>query len=132
MTHSLVTRVLVAAGAAMLVFLALTIAALDVAFRNTAEGAIEERLQMQVRALISEAGQDVDGNLIMPQRLPEARYSHPGSGLYAQVLDGDGDPLWRSPSAAGVSLLIPDRFEAGNALFTRVTLAEDAEAFQYG
>src|SRR5690606_34934005 len=68
--RSLVTRVLFAAGAAMLVFLALTITALDVAFRRTAERAIEERLQMQVRALISEAGQDVDGHLIMPQQLP--------------------------------------------------------------
>lgn len=132
MSLSLVTRVLVAAAAVMLVFLGLTVTALDAAFRKTAERAIEERLQMQVRALISAAGQDIDGHLIMPQQLPEARYSNPGSGLYAQVLDGDGDPLWRSPSMAGVAMLIPDRYAAGDVLFERVTLAEEAEAFQYG
>ncbi|MEX0900066.1 MAG: ATP-binding protein [Gammaproteobacteria bacterium] len=132
MSLSLVTRVLVAAAAVMLVFLGLTVLALDAAFRNTAERAIEERLQMQVRALISAAGQDVDGHLIMPQQLPEARYSNPGSGLFAQVLDGDGNPLWRSPSTAGVAMLIPDEYAAGDVLFTRVSLGDEAEAFQYG
>lgn len=132
MRLSLVTRVLAAAAAVMLVFLGLTVAALDTAFRNTAERAIQERLQVQVRALISAAGQDIDGHLIMPQQLPEARYSNPGSGLYAQVLDGDGDPLWRSPSTAGVAMLIPDSYTVGDVLFERVTLADEAEAFQYG
>lgn len=116
----------------MLVFLGLTVFALDAAFRNTAERAIEERLQMQVRALISAAGQDIDGHLIMPQQLPEARYSNPGSGLYAQVLDGNGDPLWRSPSTAGIAMLIPDDYTAGAVLFSRVSLGDQIEALQYG
>ena len=132
MKRSLVTRVLVAAAAVMLVFLGLTLAALDVAFRDSAERAIVERLQVQVRALISAAGQDIDGNLLMPLELPEARYANPGSGLYAQVLDGDGVPLWRSPSMAGIALAVPDELVVGDPWFERVPLSDGGEVFQYG
>lgn len=132
MTRSLVTRVLAAAAAVMIVFLGLTLAALDIAFRDSAERAILERLQVQVRALISAAGQDVDGNLILPRELPEPRFQNPGSGLYAQVLSGDGVPLWRSPSMAGIALPVPERLAVGASWFRRVPLGDGGEVFQYG
>lgn len=131
--HSLTTRVLVAAGVVLVVFLGLTIFALDAAFRNAAQRAIHDRLQVQVLALISAAEVDADGQLALPSDLPEPRLSNPGSGLYAQVLDHRGTPVWRSPSAVGVALPAPDPATAapGRSDFERTRTADDEEVFQY-
>lgn len=129
--RSLVTRVLVAAGVVLVFFLGLTVVALDVAFRSTAERAIRDRLQVQVLALLASLEVDEDGRAWMPEQLPEPRYAHPGSGLYAQIRDGDGELVWRSPSAVGLSGSSVPRVEPGVTVFDRITPDDGAPLFRY-
>lgn len=130
--RSLATRVLVAAGAVLVLFLGLTVAALDIAFRNAAERAIRDRLNVQVLALLTAAELDDDGRLLMPDALPEPRFSNPGSGLYAQVLDRAGETVWRSPSTVGVALPRPSRMTTGERGFQRVPPGDNGELFLLG
>jgi two-component system, OmpR family, sensor histidine kinase PhoQ len=97
---SLRARVTWAAALVLLVFVALTSLALEQAFQASARSSREERLLGQLYLLMAAADSDGEG-LSLPRDLAEARFSLPGSGLYAQVSDGKGTPVWRSPSALG-------------------------------
>ncbi len=129
MKRSLTTRVLVAAGAVLIVFLGLTVFALDLAFRSAGERAVRDRLQIQLLALISAAELGADGSLLMPDELPEARFGNPGSGLFAQIADSDGAVLWRSTSTVGTVLPTPASAAAGARLFERARTADGDEVF---
>ena len=72
--------------------------------RRSAEEALADQLEVQVLALIGAVEPDDAGNLSVPKRLLEPRLRNPGSGLYAEILDASGLPLWRSPSAVGLEL----------------------------
>ncbi len=130
--HSLITRVLVAAGLVLIVFLGLTVMALDLAFRSAGERAIRERLEIQALALISAAEVDTTGVLHMPPDLPEPRFSNPGSGLYASIVDRQGRRVWRSQSAVGVTLGEPSSAEPGTREFSRVDTDGGPEMFRFG
>ncbi|AUB82983.1 ATP-binding protein [Candidatus Thiodictyon syntrophicum] len=97
---SLQTRVTLVAALVLLVFVVLTSLALERAFQAAARSAREERLLGQVYLLMAAADAQEDG-LTLPPGLAEARLSLPGSGLYGQVSDTAGTPIWRSPSALG-------------------------------
>ena len=81
---SLQTRLLIAASLVLLAFLGLTGLSLERAFRNSTLAAIQERLQAQVYMLLGAAELDQEGRFTLPEELPEARFSTPGSGLDAQ------------------------------------------------
>ena len=104
---SLTARVSLVAAGVLAVFVGLTAVALDQAFRDSAEAAVRERLFAQLYLIMADAELDDSGHLNMPQRLDEARLMLPGSGLYAQIRDADGQELWSSPSAVGLSLAPP-------------------------
>lgn len=129
--RSLVTRVLVAAGVVLVFFLGLTVVALDIAFRSTAERAIRDRLQVQVLALLASLEVDEDGRASMPEQLPEPRFAHPGSGLYAQIRDGNEELVWRSPSAVGLRPGQVQEVEPGVTVFDRITLDDGTPLFRY-
>lgn len=131
MKGSLITRVLGAAGVVLVFFLGVTIIALDIAFRSAAERATRDRLQIQVLALLAVADFPDDNGIQMPMQLPEARFSHPGSGLYAQVLDASGQLLWRSPSAVALEFSPPSRMQPGETVFQRDVYA-DGGVFRIG
>ena len=95
---SLHTRLLISASLVLLAFLGLAGVALDKAFRESAEAAVRERLQAQVYMLLAAADPDPTGRMQLPDTLPEARFSTPGSGLFGEVMGADGDVLWRSAS----------------------------------
>ncbi|MCX4189197.1 ATP-binding protein [Methylophaga sp. OBS3] len=46
------------------------------------------------------------GELMMPEKLLEQKFSIPNSGLYAQITSGD-QVIWQSPSAIGLFLALP-------------------------
>lgn len=129
--HSLVTRVLVTAGIVLVFFLGLTVVALDMVFRSTAERAIRDRLQVQVLALLASLEVDEDGRASMPEQLPEPRFAHPGSGLYAQIRDGNEELVWRSPSAVGLRPGQVQQVEPGVTVFDRITLDDGTPLFRY-
>jgi two-component system sensor histidine kinase PhoQ len=110
----------------------ITIVVLDFVFKQSTEEALMDQLETQVSALIGAVEPDESGNLTIPQRLLEPRLDNPGSGLYAEILDGSGLPLWRSPSAVGVDLATGTTLNAGQRILTRRRLADGTRALLLG
>lgn len=105
---SLNARITVGAGLVVAVFVALSAIALERAFRDSARGARQERLLAQVYLLMAAAEVDPSGRLSLADGPSEPRLDLPGSGLYAQIVDGQGRVVWRSQSSLTVELpLIP-------------------------
>ncbi|HQC72866.1 MAG TPA: hypothetical protein PLE42_09130 [Candidatus Competibacteraceae bacterium] len=102
--RSLSGRLLTAASVVLAAFLGLTGLSLDQAFRDSLQAAVQDRLQAQVYMLLGAAELDGLSRLTLPQALPEARFSTPDSGLYADVMDGQGALIWHSPSLLGLAL----------------------------
>jgi two-component system sensor histidine kinase PhoQ len=99
-SRSLQTRVTAVATLVLVVFVALASLALEQAFQASARAAREERLLGQIYLLMAAADTQA-GALVLPLDLAESRFSLPGSGLYGQVSESDGRPVWRSISALG-------------------------------
>ncbi len=59
---------------------------------------LQERLRLHSYSLLALADYR-SGKLWVPDYLPEERFNHTGSGLYAQILDASDQIVWRSLSA---------------------------------
>ncbi|MCC5793220.1 MAG: hypothetical protein JJT85_00610 [Chromatiales bacterium] len=116
----------------MVITFAVTIAVLDFVFRRSAEQAARDLLEIQVFALIGAAMPDAEGELMIPLSQLDPRLRQPGSGLYAEIRDGDGSLLWRSPSAVGLSLGASVDLGAGRQYFARRVLADGQAALVIG
>jgi two-component system, OmpR family, sensor histidine kinase PhoQ len=117
--RSIGTRVLVAASLALAVFLAVTGAALDRAFRTSAESSVRDYLQTQIYGLLAAAELGPDNSLALPPSLPEPRLSQTNSGLFAWVSNSGGKTVWKSPSALGVDVAAGPRPAPGEFTFHR-------------
>lgn len=102
--HALSGRLLIAASVVLVAFLGLTGLTLDRAFQDSAQAAVQDRLKVQVYMLLGVVDVDAFNRLTLPKVLPEARFSTPDSGLYADVMDTSGNLVWRSPSLLGRAL----------------------------
>jgi two-component system sensor histidine kinase PhoQ len=129
---SLSTRLLAITAVMLVAAFGITIAVLDLVFRDSAEEALADQLETQVSALIGAVEPDEAGNLTIPQRLLDPRLGNPGSGLYAEILDAAGLPLWRSPSAVGLDLATGTTLKAGQRTLTRPALADGTRALMLG
>ena len=128
--RSLRGRLLVAASVVLAAFLGLTGLTLDGAFRDSAMAAVQSRLQAQLYILLGAAELDAFNRLTLPQTLPEARFSMPDSGLYADVIDSQGNLIWRSPSLLGRALpFFPAVRNAGEIQFAPLTSSDDKPLF---
>ncbi|WP_137938228.1 ATP-binding protein [Chitinivorax sp. B] len=101
---SIRARVAVSAALVLLVFVALTAAALDRAFRESALEARQERLLGQLYVLMAAAELDPSGKVVMPSALNEPRFGLPGSGLYANIADLNAHSEWQSNSTIGLDI----------------------------
>lgn len=104
--RSLSTRLLVSVSILLILFFGVTILALDFVFQDLARRAIQDRLEVQVLALLSASEEDSSGGL-RPDQLAEPRFDNPGSGLYGEILRNDGLPSWRSKSVIGTGIVFP-------------------------
>jgi len=128
---SMHARLLLAASLVLVAFLGATGWALERAFRESLLAAVQERLQAQVYMLLG-AVEWHDGQLRLPAALPEPRLATPGSGLYAQVTEAGGRPLWRSSSALGIALPpVPAETTPGTAQFRPAVGAEPLFALTF-
>lgn len=118
--NSLRARLLAATAVLLLAFIVLTGLALETAVSERADQAEHDRLQGLSYALLGSAEITDDGGFkLAPRVLPESDLTRPESGLYALVLDENGDAVWRSPSLLGTIEL--DVMPAvGEWLFARV------------
>jgi len=102
---SLQMRHLLGTSLGILAFLSLTGVALDQAFRDAARANLRERLYTYVYAYLSSMDLARDGVLIIPDVLPEPRFTVAGSGLYALITSPGLQ--WQSPSS--VSRRLPEQ-----------------------
>ncbi len=99
-------------------FFALVAVVLEQSFRESAEEALKERLQVQIYALLSTAELSNSGDLTLPATLSEPRFINPGSGLYAFIQQPNKKLVWRSPSSIGLDVpKIPEKLGTGNTYF---------------
>ncbi len=119
--RSLTGRLILGSALLLPLFLGASSIYLAGAHRLSLEAAEAQRLQLQVLTLLAQA--EYDGTISLPERLIEARYNQPGSGLYARVSDAGGNTLWLSPSAVALpdADLAPERpgLRPGNHRFSR-------------
>ncbi len=97
--RSIQSRLLLAASVVLALFLGLGAIALDRAFRDSLESALETQLMGQVYALLGAAETDKQGRMRLPESLPDPRLVSPDSGLYVQVVGEQDNYQWRSPSS---------------------------------
>jgi len=114
---SLSFRLLIAEGLVLAAFFALVAVVLEQGFRDSAEKALQERLQIQIYSLLAAAELDNNGELIMPPSLPDPRFDNPGSGLYGFIQQAKKKLIWRSPSAIGLDIASPPELSVGNFAF---------------
>ena len=100
---SLKARITLSATLVLTVFTLLAGFALDQAFRDSAKNARQERLLGQIYLLMAATEVNEQGQITLPQTLEEARFSLPGSGLYAVITDALDKVVWRSPSSLSVT-----------------------------
>lgn len=122
---SLKSRMLLSTGVLLLVFLLMTATALERAYYKSAHTALEEQLLSQLYLLLAAADVDDQGVLTMPARLLETRFSLPSSGLYAHVVDHQGDIIWKSLSTVSVRIPSPRLIAPGEQQFHQATIHSD-------
>lgn len=101
LVRSLRARVLLWVSVALTVLFALTIAGLDLAFRQSTDRALQELLEAQLLGLIALADVDGQQQLSLPDEQVNPRFEVAESGLYGLLWDSDGRPLWQSLSLLG-------------------------------
>lgn len=129
--RSLSARLLLAVSVLLLLFFGFAIVALEAAFRDSAEQAIRDRLNVQMLMLIAATDSADDGTLTLPEQLPEARFMSPGSGLIGQVIGREDELIWRSLSAVGVFLPVAPLSNSEFSRFERATTSYGEDMFSY-
>ena len=129
--NSLSARLLLTATIVLAAFLGLTGWTLDKAFRVSVQTAMKDRLQTQIYALIAASELGKDGIIRMTGTLAEARFSVPGSGLYAQISTQLGAQVWQSPSMVGLSIPFKPGLPRGANRFELVTTSTHAPVYAY-
>jgi len=114
---SLSFRLLVSAVLVLASFFALASVVLERGFLESAEQALQEKLQVHVYSLLSAAELKNSGDLNMPANLPEPRFATPGSGLYGFIHLAKKNLVWRSPSAIGLDVKPPPELSPGHFEF---------------
>ncbi len=124
MKGSLSLRLLISASIVLTAFLGLAGGVLERAFREGAEQAMRERLRVHIYALLTAAELSPAGRIQLPQSLPEARFSNPGSGLYGYVFGSESQSLWNSVSSIGIDIAYLDGVQAGQPMFVQDDLGK--------
>jgi two-component system sensor histidine kinase PhoQ len=101
LVRSLRARVVLWVSVALIVLFAVTIAGLDIAFRNTNERALLELLEVQALGLIALAEPGPSGSLNLPTDAIDPQFQVANSGLFGALFDGGGRALWQSLSLLG-------------------------------
>ena len=113
---SLRLRSFLAAVIALVIFVPLSVIALESAFANSLRQSILEQLRVQSLTLISEFEME-DGQIVMPEALFNDKFNVVESGLYA-FIQLEEDFVWSSISALGMPLTDSiEQPDIGNELF---------------
>ena len=120
LVRSLRARVVLWVSVALVVLFAVTIAGLDVAFRNNSDRALLELLEAQVVGLIASADLGDDGELSLPVSNLDPEFQVANSGLYGAVFDTNGRAIWQSLSLLGRDFPADELPPAGEKHYVRL------------
>lgn len=130
---SIRARLIIAASVVLSIFLVVAGYALERAFYQSAEQANRENLRSHLNLLLAGAELTKAGDIDMPARLLDTKFSLPSSGLYGLIIDTQHKPLWKSLSTVGVTIPTAISLPAGESEFQQVTVAkEDFLVLSYG
>jgi two-component system sensor histidine kinase PhoQ len=124
---SLSGRLLASVSLLLIVFFGLTIAVLDLLFRDLSERSMGELLDAQLIALLAVSETDDHRNPQPAGPLAEPRLRQPGSGLYAVIRAQDGTLIWRSPSLLGREPALGNPLAPGSRRIERQRLDDGSE-----
>ncbi len=124
--RSLSARLLLSASVLLLLFFGITIAALDIVFRNLSEQTMRDRLEGQLLALLAASEEEEETWLLPAAEKIDERLMNPGSGLYGEILRSDGYPSWRSNSLAGTGLEFRTNLRSGERVYVELKRADGA------
>jgi two-component system sensor histidine kinase PhoQ len=132
--RSLGARLIATLSVLLVLCFGLTLAWLDLAFRDLAERSRREVLEANVVALIAAADYDASGRLAPSGRLAEPRLETPNSGLLAEIRARGGEAVWRSPSAVGVVAAFESDLPPGERRSRELVAADGSRllAFELG
>jgi len=120
-----------AASVVLAGFFGLTGFILDKAYRNSAESALQERLQGYAYALVAVIEPDLKGEVHLMNALPIPRFFTPGSGLYARVMRNDGRYAWQSPSMNGLEIPFPTDLARGVHSSKKISLSKNVTLYTF-
>ncbi|MEB3903019.1 histidine kinase, partial [Pseudomonas putida] len=119
MIRSLRLRLMLAAALLALLFMLALLPALQKAFSLALQESIEQRLASDVTTLIS-AARIENGQLQMPELLPDERYNLPYTGLRGYIFDRDGTLVWRSRATSEQHINYHPRYDGRGTEFDRI------------
>jgi two-component system sensor histidine kinase PhoQ len=133
LVRSLRARVVLWVSVALVALFAVTIVGLDIAFREGADTARRELLEVQVLGLIARAN-DASGELTLPADDLDPQLQVANSGTYGAVYLDDGSAVWQSLSLLGRDFPIDYLAVAGEERFERLDVPgfPPLEAFLMG
>jgi two-component system sensor histidine kinase PhoQ len=117
MKRSIHSRLLVSASLVLFFFLSIAGIILDAAYKQGAESALQQRLQIHLYSILGTVELSKNNQLMLPNGLAEPAFSRPGSGLHAYIFKKDGNIAWRSTSSAGYPLEAIKTLTAGQSIF---------------
>jgi two-component system, OmpR family, sensor histidine kinase PhoQ len=120
LVRSLRARVVLWVSVALVVLFAVTIAGLDLAFRNSTEQARRELLEVQVLGLIALVEPDSTGELTLPSDALDPQFEVANSGLYGALFSADGRAVWQSLSLLGRDFPVDAPVARGERRFERI------------
>lgn len=122
--RSINARVLAAGLTVVLLFLFLAGLSLDRAFRENARAGREDLLSSELFMLMASAELDANGHILLPSQLNEARFTLPGSGLYANIADVAANSEWQSSSTLGLDVPFERALTPGEKVFSEQVAAD--------
>lgn len=131
MKLSLQARLLLVALLILLGFAVLTGLALDKAFRESAQTALQDRLKGYMFALLAATEVSEQGELSFTRTLPDSRFEQPGSGLYARVQRNDAPAQLHSKSLLGIQLITPTQPQIGEGRFQQLEPVNGTPLYSY-
>ena len=122
---SLRTRLILTASLVVSIFIVAAGLALENAFYTSAKQSLEETLQGHLNLLMASADVDAAGDITMPARLLDTKFSLPSSGLYGVIVDNKGSAVWKSLSTVGVVIPAPIILMAGDKQIQTMAMHEE-------
>jgi len=130
MIRSLRVRLMAAAFILAVLFMIGLLPALQSTFSLALRESIEQRLASDATTLISAARVE-NGQLQMPDLLPDERFNLPDSRLLGYIYNREGDLVWRSRATTEQSINYKPRYDGMGAQFAHIREPNGEEYFVY-